>query len=364
MKTGDFDYALPPDRIAQEPLPERAAARMLVLRCAAGRIEHRCVGELPEYLRAGDLLLVNDTRVIPARVFGRRTDTGGRVELLFVEQTAPAEWECLCRASGRPAPGTVFELAEGRWRVEVLERLAGGRLRVRCPAERPLLDLLAEDGATPLPPYIRRTPGDAARADLDRARYQTVYAARPGAVAAPTAGLHFSPALLERLERAGVERAAVTLHVGPGTFRPVQTERVADHRLEAERYEIPAATAAAFRAARARGSRWLSVGTTTVRALETAAARQGDLTAGGGRSDLFIYPPYDFRATDMLLTNFHLPRSTLLMLVCALAGWRRRRAGAARPDEEGRDLVLQAYAEAVRERYRFYSYGDCMLLLD
>ncbi len=346
MKTSDFFFDLPPELIAQEPLAERSASRMLVLDRETGGIEHRHVTDLPGYLRAGDLLVVNDTRVVPARVFGRRHDTGGRVELLLLETGGDAVWESYYRASRPPRAGLLLELGEGAIRGEVLEVLPGGRVRVRLQADGPLLDVLEEHGVPPLPPYIKRSAGDP-RTARDRLRYQTVYASRPGAVAAPTAGLHFTPELFARLEEQGVRRAVVTLHVGPGTFKPVSCDDVRDHVMEDERYELDAETAAAVDAARARGGRVVAVGSTTVRTLETVAREHGGVVADEGRSDLFIYPPFEFRVVDVMLTNFHLPRSTLIMMVCALAG---------------RERVLAAYEEAVRMRYRFYSYGDCMLI--
>jgi S-adenosylmethionine:tRNA ribosyltransferase-isomerase len=238
-------------------------------------------------------------------------------------------------------------LAAGEISGEVKGQVSGGRVRVRLTSARPLRDVLEEHGVPPVPPYIRREPGDS-RTDRDRRRYQTVYAREAGAVAAPTAGLHFTPELLEALRRKGVASAALTLHVGPGTFRPVKADRVEDHAMEAERYAVPEETAGSIRRARAAGGRIAAVGTTTVRTLETVARADGEVAAGSGRSSLFITPPFDFRVVDVLLTNFHLPRSTLLMMVSAFAG---------------RDFVLEAYRAAVGQRYRFYSYGDCMLIL-
>jgi S-adenosylmethionine:tRNA ribosyltransferase-isomerase len=347
VNTADFDYDLPPGRIAQRPAPRREDARMLVLRRAGGAPEHRRVADLPEFLRAGDLLVVNDTRVIPCRLEARKP-TGGRVELFLLEERAPGLWDALLHASRRPRPGTPLAIGSGRARATVVEEGERGRALVRVESDVPFAEVLAAEGRTPLPPYIARAGADAAQESADRERYQTVYARAPGAVAAPTAGLHFSEALLARLASAGVGRAAVTLHVGLGTFRPVTSERAEDHVLEAERYEVAAAAAEAVAAARRAGGRVVAVGTTTVRTLETAAAGDGEVRASSGRSALFIRPPYRFRAVDALLTNFHLPRSTLLMLVCAFAG---------------RERVLAAYAEAVREGYRFYSYGDAMLIL-
>ena len=352
MRTDVFDYELPAALIAQEPAAVRDEARMLVVHRADGRLEHRRVDALPEYLAAGDLLVLNDTRVIPARVMGVKAGTGGRVELLLLEERGPNRWEVLLRASRRPVAGTRIELAGDRVRAVFREELGDGRALVdfELDSAGSLLEELEVIGAPPLPPYIARDPAQMSPASraADRERYQTVYAREPGAVAAPTAGLHFTPALLDRLAQAGVERAMLTLHVGLGTFRPVSVEQVEAHRMEQERYQIPAATAAGVQAAKTRGDRVVAVGSTSVRTLETAARDHGAVVACEGRSDLFIYPPYRFQVVDAMLTNFHLPRSTLLMMVCALGGT---------------ELMLHAYRTAVQERYRFYSYGDCMLIL-
>jgi S-adenosylmethionine:tRNA ribosyltransferase-isomerase len=352
MRTADFDYDLPPERIAQHPLEDRLQARMLVVDRGSGALEHRRVADLPQHLRRHDLLVVNDTRVIPARLFGRKPRTGGAVELLLVEETAPGVWEALYRASGRTRPGEELELAEGELRGRLEAVGEGGRVTLRLEGARPVLEVLDRHGVVPLPPYIRRTPEEqrsgSAPDGADRLHYQTVYAREPGAVAAPTAGLHLTEPLLAELAAGGVPCARVTLHVGLGTFKPVAVPDVEAHRMEAERYTVPAETAAQIRAARAAGGRVVAVGSTVVRALETAAAGDGAVAAGSGRTDIFIHPPYAFRAVDALLTNFHLPRSTLLMMVCAFAG---------------RETVLAAYAEAVRREYRFYSYGDCMLIV-
>jgi S-adenosylmethionine:tRNA ribosyltransferase-isomerase len=296
--------------------------------------------------------VLNDTRVIPARLYGHKVGTGGRVELLLLEELAPGAWSALCGLSRRPRPGARLELAGGTLVAEVVEWRPAGGVVVRLQADRPLLEVLEAVGVPPLPPYIKRkvVPGGAppAAAGQDRERYQTVYAREPGAVAAPTAGLHFTRELLAELERAGIGQAMVTLHVGMGTFKPVAVEDVAAHPMEAERYTVPAATAERVNATRAAGGRVVAVGSTAVRTLETVADADGRVAPGTGRTAIYIYPPYRFRAVDGLLTNFHLPRSTLLMMVSALAG---------------HELTMAAYREAIRERYRFYSYGDCMLIL-
>ena len=348
MKVADFDYVLPPDLIAQEPAARREGARMLVLDRAAGSITHRNFSDLEDYLRAGDLLVVNDTRVIPARVFGRKAATGGKVEFLLLEETGPGIWDALMRARRRPRPGETVVLDEDLAVATVLADGELGRVSVRLETKIPWLEMLERIGQTPLPPYIQRKEVSAERRAADQERYQTVFARAPGAVAAPTAGLHFTPEILQRLAERGIDHAPVTLHVGLGTFRPVSVEQAEDHRMESERWWIPEETACKIRGVKSAGGRVVAVGTTSVRTLESAAARPEGFGAGQGRTELFIRPPYSFQIVDALITNFHLPKSTLLMLVSAFAG---------------REHVLQAYQEAIRERYRFYSYGDCMLII-
>ncbi|MGD9611290.1 MAG: tRNA preQ1(34) S-adenosylmethionine ribosyltransferase-isomerase QueA [Kiritimatiellia bacterium] len=350
MKVADFDYELPPELIAQEPAERRDGARMLVLDRAARIWEHKRFADLPAYLRAGDLLVANDTRVIPARVFGRKAKegTGGKVEFLLLEELEPGVWDALMRSRRRPKVGERVILDEDLAVATVLEDGELGRVKVRVESEIPWLEVLDRIGQTPLPPYISRKEATPERRAIDKVRYQTVFAREPGAVAAPTAGLHFTPEVLDRLAGQGVDRATVTLHVGIGTFRPVSAETVAEHKMDFERWQVPAETAQKIAAAKAAGGRVVAVGTTSVRTLESAAARPEGFGAGQGRTDLFIYPPYGFRVVDALVTNFHLPKSTLIMMISAFAG---------------RDFVLAAYREAIRERYRFFSYGDCMLIL-
>jgi S-adenosylmethionine:tRNA ribosyltransferase-isomerase len=336
MLTRDFDYELPESSIAQRPLP-RGESRLLCLDAPPAR-RHRHVRELPEILRRGDLLVVNDTRVMPARLYGEGRG-GAPVELLLVEKLGDADWDALAKPGKRTRLGDRVRFPDGL-EAEVVALRDDGRRAFRFsePVE-PHLEAL---GHVPLPPYIKR-PDDAA----DREVYQTVFAREPGAIAAPTAGLHFDEALLDRLGQAGAELATVTLHVGIGTFKPVTAELVHEHRMERERFAIPPATARALRSTRERGGRVVAVGTTVVRTLEAAALLAGgEPLAGSGATDLFITPGFRFLVVDVLLTNFHLPRSTLLMLVSAFAG---------------RERVLAAYREAVREGYRFYSYGDAML---
>lgn len=349
LRTSDFEFDLPEALIAQEPLEDRESARMMVVDRKEGTLAHHAVRDLPRFLKRHDCMILNDTRVIPARIHGYKEKTGGRIELLLLEEISPGEWDVLCGGSRRPKPGTHLVMAGGRIRAEVLEWRPVSGLRVRFRSESPLLDVLEHVGLPPLPPYIKRPqvpPAD--MLERDRTFYQTVYARVPGAIAAPTAGLHLTTALLEQAARLGVTHAAVTLHVGLGTFKPVKVEEVSDHIMEAERYDVPASTVAAIVRAKASGGRIIAVGSTSARTLETASGPDGIPVAGAGRTRIFIYPPYHFKGVDVMLTNFHLPRSTLIMMVSALAG---------------SDLIRRAYAEAVREKYRFYSYGDCMLII-
>lgn len=339
MLTSDFDYDLPAASIAQEPAP-RGESRLLVLDRPAPE-RHARVRDLPRLLRPGDLLVLNDTRVIPARLYGRSAG-GGRMEILLIERVAEREWEALVKPGKRARPGAAIEIAEGLAAEVVDKREEGSAHRYLLRFSEPIEPHLERLGHIPLPPYIHRpdTPED-------RERYQTVYASRPGAVAAPTAGLHFSEELLREIAAAGIETARVTLHVGIGTFKPVAAERTEEHRMDRERYEIGEEAAEAVRHARESGRRIVAVGTTVVRTLEGAAlVGGGQVRAGSGATDLFITPGFRFQVVDVLLTNFHLPRSTLLMLVSAFAG---------------RERVLAFYEEAIREGYRFYSYGDAML---
>ena len=352
MPLSDYDFDLPEVLIAALPLAERDASRLLVLDRVSGAFAHRRFRDWPGLLRPGDLVVLNDTRVIPARLLGRKQGSGGRVELLLVRPDADVDashalsgaadalsWICLGQASKGVRPGTVIELDGGR--ATVLQALGEGELRVRFEAGGSVGALLERTGLVPLPPYVAREP-----TPEDRTRYQTVYAREDGSVAAPTAGLHLTPRTLRDLEASGVERRFVTLDVGPGTFLPVRGEDESTHRMHAERYHVPEQTAAAVNCARAEGRRVVAVGTTVVRTLESST-EGGEVRAGTGSSRLFIRPPYRFQVVDALLTNFHLPRSTLLMLVSAFAG---------------RAQVLAAYQAAVAERYRFFSYGDAMFI--
>lgn len=338
-----YRFELPPGAIAQTPADRRDEARLLVLPREAGAPRHRSIADLPAELESGDLLVLNDTRVLPARVLLRRA-SGGGVPALLLEAPAGERFRAMLVGRGKLRAGDVLTGPEG---VELeLERAEGEGVWTLRAAGPDVGAVLLAHGRMPLPPYIRREKERDARDALDRERYQTVFAAREGAVAAPTAGLHFTEPLLAELAARGVETATVTLHVGPGTFRPVRVDDLAAHRMHAERYDVPAPTAEAIRRTRAAGGRIVAVGTTVVRTLEAAWERDAP-RVGPGETDIFIRPPYAFRAIDALLTNFHLPESTLLMLVAALAGRRR---------------ILAAYEEAVREGYRFFSYGDAMLI--
>jgi len=341
MRVSDFDYELPPERIAQRPAEQRDASRLLVCPRDGGPLGHLRFHQIGEVLRAGDLLVLNDTQVVPARLFGEK-DSGGRVEVLFSRPVADGAWEAMVR--GRTRIGTRLTLADGRLAATVVAVGEGPFRTLRLAAPAHLAEVLAAAGQVPLPPYIDRPGGHTAE---DLTRYQTVFARRPGAVAAPTAGLHFTPELLERLRGAGVETAYLTLHVGPGTFRPVEVEAVADHRMATEWFSIDPPAAARIAAAKGEGRRIIACGTTVTRVLETLWRRHGAVLAGDGETDLFLYPGERFGVIDGLITNFHLPRSTLIMLVAAFAG---------------RERVLAAYAEAIREGYRFYSYGDAMVV--
>lgn len=338
MRVSDFDYQLPDDLIARYPAAQRTGSRLLSLDGDSGEVAHGQFADIEEHLRPGDLLVMNDTRVIPARLFGRKA-SGGRVEMLIERLLDGRSALAHVRASRAPKPGTDLVLDD-----QTIIRVSGRRdnlFELELQGKTEWLDTLHSQGHIPLPPYIDR-PDESADAE----RYQTVYARNEGAVAAPTAGLHFDRPLLDRLAGQGIEQAFVTLHVGAGTFQPVKAERVQDHQMHAERIEVPETTVAAVAECRARGGRVVAVGTTSMRSLESAAAG-GELKAFNGDSDIFIYPGYRFQVVDALVTNFHLPQSTLLMLVSAFSGY---------------DNIMRAYRSAVAERYRFFSYGDAMFL--
>jgi S-adenosylmethionine:tRNA ribosyltransferase-isomerase len=367
-----YDYQLPPELIASQPLAERDASRLLVVDRAAGTITHSMFRNLPDYLRSGDLLVRNETRVVPAKLRGERAATGGKWEGLFLGLEASGQWRLIGQTRGKLVPGESLSLhpadqpeANERLQIVLREKLSDGewlaepRAETLTPNPSPCSSLgdgrgepdrwtetqvlLERFGTVPLPPYIERQ----AASPEDRERYQTTYARNPGAVAAPTAGLHFTPEIFARCREKGVEAASLTLHVGVGTFRPVSVERLDDHVMHFERGELSAETATAIQHTKAAGGRVVSIGTTAVRTLETVA-NCGPIAAWTGETNLFIRPPYQFQVVDALVTNFHLPQSTLLVLVSALAG---------------RELILEAYRQAIAERYRFFSYGDAMLIV-
>jgi S-adenosylmethionine:tRNA ribosyltransferase-isomerase len=340
-RLSDFDYDLPPELIAQEPLPDRSASRLLVLERETGRIAHRRFVDLPDLVAPADVFVLNASRVIPARLHGRR-ERGAAAELLLVRELDDGTWLAMGHPGGKLKPGRRVSFGPDS-AAEVVEVLGGGLRRVKFTGALSGRATLDRYGEVPLPPYIRRPPGPS-----DRERYQTVYAKHDGSVAAPTAGLHFTSELLGCLENRGTAIVTSDLHVGPGTFKPVETEHLADHRMHAEPYIVSETAAATINERRARGGRVWAVGTTVVRTLETVADNEGVVHAGAGETAAFIYPPYAFRVTQRLVTNFHLPRSTLLMLVCAFGGYER---------------VMNAYGEAVEHGYRFYSYGDAMAVI-
>jgi S-adenosylmethionine:tRNA ribosyltransferase-isomerase len=347
MRLDAFDFDLPPELIAQEPAPERSQSRLMVLDRRTGTIHHTTIAALPEQLHAGDLLVVNDTRVIAARLIGVRVPSGGRVECMLLRRLDDERWDALVHPGQKLKPGARMRFERDRIALdaEVLDRRTFGRRTIRLWRTDGSVDAAIDAiGDVPLPPYIKReaTPED-------RERYQTVYARARGSVAAPTAGLHLTTALFDRLDARGVDRAAITLHVGYGTFEPVRTDVIEEHRIDPEPYEISAPASSAIEAARQSGRRVVAVGTTTTRTLEAVAqANGGHVPPGAGEASLFIYPGHAFRIVGALLTNFHLPHSSLLMLVAAFAG---------------RETILAAYREAVAHQYRFYSYGDAMLIV-
>lgn len=349
MNVSDFAFDLPAELIAQAPAPDRAASRLLVLHKSSGAVEHADISQLAEFLRDGDLLVVNDTKVFPARLLGARVPSGGAVEcLLLKNHETQGHWDALVHPGQKLQPGArmMFRGTRHVLHGEILDRHFHGRRTIRLWTDNGanVDDAIDAIGHVPLPPYIKRED-----ATIDRDRYQTVYARERGSVAAPTAGLHFTPALLESLDRRGVERTAITLHVGYGTFQPIRVDQVEAHTIDPERFSISENAAAVINRARRDKRRIVAVGTTTTRALEAAArAGRGVITPQSGWTDLFIYPGFNFAIVDALMTNFHLPQSSLLMLVCAFAG---------------REAVLAAYRDAVAQKYRFYSYGDAMLIV-
>jgi S-adenosylmethionine:tRNA ribosyltransferase-isomerase len=357
MRTADFHFDLPPELIAQSPAPQRDQSRLLVLTRAENRVAHRHFPNILEYFRAGDVLVLNNSRVIPARLRGVNAKTGGKFEIFLLEENGVNDWWAMLRPGKRAPIGTQIKIGNRKSEITNITATVGnvndeGHRRLQFSGVKNLFNELDALGEIPLPPYIER----AAELSEDKERYQTVFAKPAGSVAAPTAGLHFTPELLEKIRARGVKICFVTLHVGAGTFLPVKAENIADHKMHAERFEIGEETVLAVNEAKKNGRKVFAVGTTAIRTLETVARKNGGkLNIHEGKTDIFIFPPAEFQIVDALLTNFHLPQSTLLMLVSAFAA----------PGEKsrGRELILSAYAEAIRERYRFFSYGDAMLIL-
>lgn len=339
MKTSDFYYDLPQELIAQTPLQRRDASRLMVLDKDTGAVEHRHFFDLPEYLRPGDCLVLNDSRVLPARLIGRR-ESGGVSEVLLLTEKGDGVWECLVRPGKKLRPGARVIFGDGQLTAEIVEILPDGNRLVKFHYQGIFLEILEELGRMPLPPYIKETL-------QDQERYQTVYSRVPGSAAAPTAGLHFTPELLRKIQDMGVETAYVTLHVGLGTFRPVKVDDVENHDMHSEYCMISQEAADKINAAKARGGRVICVGTTSCRTIESFANEDGTIAPSAGWTNIFIYPGYRFKCLDALVTNFHLPESTLVMLVSALAG---------------KEHIMNAYARAVEEKYRFFSFGDAMLI--
>lgn len=341
MEVRDFYYELPKELIAQDPLEDRSSSRLLVLHKETGELEHRSFRDIAEYLSPGDCLVLNNTKVIPARLFGEREGTKGKVEILLLKRKEKDVWETLVKPGKKARPGERILFGGGLLTGEVLEIAEEGNRLIQFTYQGIFEEVLDQLGQMPLPPYITHQL-------QDKNRYQTVYAKYDGSAAAPTAGLHFTPELLEEIRQKGVSIAEVTLHVGLGTFRPVKAEHIADHHMHSEFYQIGEEAAQVINATKAEGSRVICVGTTSCRTVESAADKQGVVKAGSGWTEIFIYPGYRFNVLDGLVTNFHLPESTLVMLVSALAG---------------REQILKAYEEAIKERYRFFSFGDAMLIL-
>lgn len=341
MNLHDFYYELPQELIAQDPLPDRSGSRLLLLDRKTGETEHHIFRDIVDYLNPGDCLAVNNTKVIPARLIGSRAETGAKIEVLLLKRGEDDVWETLVKPGKKAKPGTKILFGGGLLTGEVLEVIEDGNRKIRFQYEGIFEEILDQLGQMPLPPYITHQL-------KDKNRYQTVYAKHDGSAAAPTAGLHFTPELLRKIEEKGVLIAHVTLHVGLGTFRPVKVENILEHHMHSEFYMVEEEQARLINETKKQGGRVIAVGTTSCRTLESAAGEDGILKAGSGWTDIFIYPGYEFRLTDGLITNFHLPESTLMMLVSALAG---------------RDRIMNAYAEAVKERYRFFSFGDAMLII-
>lgn len=341
MKRSDFFYSLPDELIAQTPLEPRDSSRLMRINRETGAISHTVFRDIPQFLHPGDLLVVNDSRVIPARLYGVKENTGAAIEFLLLEQKTNNEWEIICKPAKKAKPGAVFVFGDGSLKAEILEILEDGKRLVKLMCDQPVYQVLDQIGQMPLPPYITEEL-------KDRERYQTVYSEINGSAAAPTAGLHFTPELMRRLEEQGVQIAHVTLHVGLGTFRPVKADEITDHKMHSEAYMMSKETADLIRQTKQNGGRVIAVGTTSCRTLESVFSLYGEARECSGSTSIFIYPGYEFKCIDGLITNFHLPESTLIMLVSAFLGYEK---------------TMDAYRTAVKEKYRFFSFGDAMLIL-
>ena len=340
MKVSEFYYELPKELIAQEPAAQRSMSRLMVLDKDTGKIEHRVFKDIIDYLYPGDCLVLNDTRVIPARLLGKREDTGGKIEFVLLNRRGDNVWEVILKPGKRAKPGTRFIFGDGILKAEILEVIEGGNRLVKFEYEGVFEQVLDKVGLIPLPPYITKKI-------KDYERYQTVYSRNKGSAAAPTAGLHFTNELLKAISEKGIELAYITLHIGLGTFRPVKVENIEEHKMHSEYFRIDETACNKINAAKKAGKRIIAVGTTSLRVLETVADESGFISPKEGYTDIFIYPGYRFKITDCLITNFHLPESTLIMLVCALAG---------------KEKIMEAYKIAIEERYRFFSFGDAMFI--
>lgn len=341
----DYEYELPEELIAQKPASKRTKSKMMVLDMASKSVEHKCFSDIVDYLDENDVLVLNDTKVFPARLLGQKI-TGAGVEVFLLKEHETKQWEALIKPSKRVNAGNIIKISEELY-VKTLTKLDGGKWLVELGYKGNIYEILQKVGNIPLPPYIERKISSETLKKLDTKRYQTVFAKRVGSVAAPTAGLHFTKDILQKLKKKGVQICYVTLNVGLGTFKPVKCENIAEHQMDSESFEISRKTAKIINEAKKSGKKIVAVGTTSVRTLETCFQKHGEIKACKDCSCLFIYPPYEFKVVDKLLTNFHLPKSTLIMLVSALAG---------------KDFVFDAYQKAIDEKYRFYSYGDCMLI--
>lgn len=345
MLVSEFDYELPEELIAQKPTSRRAQSKMMVLDRKSKSIEHKKFADIIDYLDENDVLVLNDTKVFPARLLGQKT-TGANVEIFLLKELGNKQWEALVKPSKRVNEGNIIKISDELW-VKTLERMDGGKWVVALAYEGDIYEILNRAGNIPLPPYIERKLSDEKIKTLDLKRYQTVFAKKTGSVAAPTAGLHFTKDVLKKLKAKGVQVCYVTLNVGLGTFRPVKCDNILEHKMESETFEISKKTAKIINDAKSGGKCIVAVGTTSVRTLETCIAKYGKICACKNSSELFIYPPYEFKVVDKLVTNFHLPKSTLIMLVSAFAD---------------KDYIFSAYNEAIKNKYRFYSYGDCMFI--